>query len=79
MKLGYRVFAGFVWAFQPVQGFLTNLVFQIDSVLDDVSAFVVVADGALFVDVEFFESQLRMRTNRPIVAGVILPLMVTTA
>src|SRR5690606_27037160 len=52
---------------------------QVDAVVHDVARLVVVTGGALFVDIERVEAQLRISPDRPVVAGVPLALVVTAA
>ncbi len=70
---------GIMGAFQPLDLLGADLAHQVDSIIHDVAGFVVVAWGALFVDVQRLEAQLGAGCNRPVVPGVILTIVMATA
>ncbi len=67
---------GIMGAFQPLDLLGADLAHKVDSVIHDVAGFVVVARGALLVDVQRLEAQLGAGRNRAVVPSVVLPIVV---
>lgn len=63
-------------AFQPLNFLGADLAHQVDPVVHDVAGLVVVAWGALLVDVERLEAQFGAGGNRPVMPSVVLPIVV---